>query len=32
MSHAGTENVYLRAWFETSSVEAKPVGKKPLAL
>jgi hypothetical protein len=25
--HAGTENVYLRAWFDSGSVETKPVGK-----
>jgi SulP family sulfate permease len=26
--HAGTENVYLRAWFDSSSLETKAVGKK----
>jgi len=29
---AGTENVYLRAWFDSSSVETKPVGKNLLVL
>jgi SulP family sulfate permease len=28
-SNSGTENVYLRAWFDSSSAETKPVGKKP---
>ena len=32
MSRAGTENVYLRAWFESNGVETKPVGKNPLAM
>ena len=31
-SYAGTENVYLRAWFESSNVETKPVGKWPPAI
>jgi hypothetical protein len=30
--HAGTENVYLRAWFDSSTVETKPVGKELLAM
>ena len=26
--HTGTENVYLRAWFDSNNVETKPVGEK----
>ena len=30
ISHSGTENVYLRTWFESNKAETKPVGEKPL--